>query len=94
MNESERETLVRMLVEESGPDGPPASLDVGLAGRLFGARYANTNITGIVIVAALVLLFVDRFMPEHTGSRELITGTFSIISLALGYLFGSSRPRA
>ena len=65
-----------------------------MAGRLFGARYANTNITGIVILAALLLLLVDRFMPEHPGSRELITGAFSIISLALGYLFGSSRPRA
>ena len=94
MNETERETLVRLLAEESSPDGPPASLDVGLAGRLFGARYANTNITGIVILVALLLLLVDRFMPEHPGSRELITGAFSIISLALGYLFGSSRPRA
>ena len=93
MNQSERETLVRMLAEEGSSDGPPDSLDVGWAGRLFGARYANTNITGIVIVAALVLLLLDRFMPEHPGSRELITGAFSIISLALGYLFGSSRPR-
>jgi len=42
----------------------------------------------------LVLLFVDRFATEHPGSRELVTGAFSVISLALGYLFGSSRPRA
>ena len=94
MNESERTELVRTLVEQSGPSAPPTRQDLGLLGHVFGARYASTNITGIVIVAVLVLLFLDRFATEHPGSRELVTGAFSVISLALGYLFGSSRPRA
>ena len=96
MNDGDlREAMVRWLVQQGGSNEPPARLDLGWLGHIFGARYASTNIAGTVIVAALVLLFMDGFgVTGSAGSRELVTGAFSAISLALGYLFGAHTPRA
>lgn len=94
MNDSDRAVLVPLIraLKEEDSDKPATARDLGQLGRLFGASYANTNITGIAIIAMVMLLFVVVMLkPEHPGSRELITGAFSIISLALGYLFGSRR---
>ncbi len=93
MTKSELETLIRLIAKRGNGPTQPTPLDVGWVGRLFGARYADTNITGLVIVALLVLLFVVWLRPEYAESRELITGSASsIIGLALGYMFGKYRP--
>lgn len=86
--------LLQMLAEESSAGDVPAELEVGWAGRLFGAGYAGSNIAGIVIVASLGLLAAERFAPSHESSELIIGSTVSMITLALGYLFGSSRRRA
>ena len=93
MNESDRAVAVAAIraLQGKSSDRRMTAQDVGLLGSLFGAGYANTNITGIAIIAMVLLLLSLLFIPKHPGSREMITGAFSIISLALGYLFGYSR---
>ena len=89
-----RETLVHWLINQGTTRDPPATSDLGLLGYVFGARYASSNIAGLVVVAALLLLIGDRFAASgHVASRELVTGAISLISLVLGYLFGA-RPWA
>ena len=72
----------------------PNPHDLGWLGMIFGGRYASTNIAGVVIVASVLLLVGITFWPPAMEyQREVITGTFSLISLVLGYLFGSTKVR-
>ena len=81
-------------IGQQGSDKPPSPQALGWLGRIFGGRYASTNITGLVIVAAISLLFVVEARSEPgEHSREIVTGMVGLISLSLGYLFGSSRVR-
>lgn len=92
MDEGLREGLLRALVEQRGGYEPPATEDLGALGRIFGARYASSNIAGVTVFAGLLLLFVTLWFGSDRGfERDLITGAIGLISLALGYLFGSAR---
>jgi len=85
-----QEAALRQVIEQGGAVEPPAREDLGALGRLFGARYASTNIAGFTVVVLLLLLVVmvvsGTSLPYE---RELVTGSFSGITLALGYLFGA-----
>lgn len=87
--------LIRTLVDQFSSKPPPARQDLGLLGRLFGARYASSNIAGLAVAVALLvltaLLVAGAFGVQYAFEREMVTGAFSLISLALGYLFGSAR---
>lgn len=86
--------LIAQIFPRQDDNKPPAPQDLGKLGLVFGGRYANTNLTGLVIVAAVLLILVVVVRSEtSTYSREIITGMVSLISLSLGYLFGSARGR-
>ena len=89
---SDQQELLKALSPflEGRGSRPPADQDLGLLGRVFGARYASTNIVGVVVTVALLFLVVNRFLGPYEYGREAITGTFSLLGLALGYLFGSA----
>ena len=48
-----QEELLRQVIDQSGAGQPPAREDLGALGRLFGARYASTNIAGFTVVVLL-----------------------------------------
>ena len=84
--------VARQLTEGDGvaTEGEPNPQDLGWLGVVFGARYANTNIVGLVVTASILMLFGAAFgLPGLDFGRELLAGIFSLLSLALGYLFGS-----
>ncbi|MCY4030043.1 MAG: hypothetical protein OXH75_27495 [Acidobacteria bacterium] len=94
LNEELQQALLRQLADAGSDVGPPAREDLGVLGRLFGARYASTNIAGFTVFVLLLLLLlmvgVGAFAKVSLPfERELVTGSFSGITLALGYLFGS-----
>ena len=61
---------------------------------MFGARCAANNIAGTTVVAAILLLFLIWYLDgERPSSGQMVTGAFSLVSLALGYLFGASGNR-
>ena len=72
---------------------PPSALDVGLLGRVFGARHADTNIAAMVIVVAAILLAGVVVSGSYEQGREIVTGMIGLISASLGYAFGSRRYR-
>lgn len=89
-------SLLGRAIDAQEPPAPPAKQDLGVFGHLFGARYASTNIAGIVVIAMVIMLgtiWHTSKMPT-TIEREFVTGAFSLISLVLGYLFGASRTRS
>ena len=77
-------------------EAPVQQQDLGWLGYVFGARYAATNIAGIVAVAMVIMLAVIWRTTETPEAleREFATGAFSLLSLVLGYLFGSAKARA
>lgn len=97
MDEGLQDVLARAIEAQRGPREPPDRRDLGMLGRFFGARYASTNIAGIVVAVALAMLTLVVFFKGTTTSeelpneREIVTGAFSLISLVLGYLFGSAK---
>lgn len=95
MNEDELKALARLFKDGDLGTAPEASPpDLGWLGRVFGGRYANTNIAGLVATASFILIFVAVFWPHDMEyRREVIAATFSVITLILGYLFGSTRSR-
>ncbi|MYN64953.1 MAG: hypothetical protein F4X11_07995 [Acidobacteria bacterium] len=88
---------IRAIEAQSGHKEPPVQQqDLGWLGHIFGTRYATTNIAGIVAVAMVLLLVFIWYTTEtpEAVEREFATGAFSLISLVLGYLFGSAKTRA
>ena len=86
--------LLRLAADAEARGSQVTPLDLGWLGRVFGARYAATNIAGVAVAAATLLLVLYWFVDgQHPASGQVVTGAFSLISLALGYLFGSSGPR-
>ena len=94
-----QQQLLRLLVEGyldgDQVHGPPTAQDLGVLGRFFGGRYANTYIAGVVALFACLLLgglvVLNAVVGPLEHGREFVTGSFSLLGLALGYLFGSSR---
>ena len=72
---------------------PPSAQDLGWLGRVFGARHADTNIAGMVIVAAVILLLYVVVSGSYEQGREVVTGMIGLIGASLGYAFGSHRSR-
>ena len=70
MNEPDRVLVVAAIKALQGKSSHRrvTAEDVGLLGRLFGAGYANTNITGIAIIAMVLLLF---FALIHTKAPRI-----------------------
>ena len=70
--------------------------ELGRLGKLFGGRSEKPgNISGLVIVICFLLIFVlllVKIEEEKFGmsSGNLITAFAGIITLTLGYLFGSN----
>ena len=70
----------------------------GQLGRLFGSGVEKSgNVAALVIVLSFALLAVVFFYskaPDESGTEEvffkLLSPVASLITLALGYLFGSS----
>lgn len=64
-------------------------MEVGWLGRLFGSGDEKIgNIVGFIVVISSVLLFVELF---RDGDAEIKTSLIGMITLGLGYLFGSRR---
>jgi len=62
------------------------AMDIGHLGRLFGAgEEKRGNIVGLAVCMSFTLLFVSLFFDIENETR---TSLVSIITLALGYLFG------
>ena len=94
LNEDLQKALLKQLTDQGSDVAPPAREDLGALGRLFGARYASTNIAGFTVVVLLLLLLLMLGVGAYAKvslpyERELVAGSFSGITLALGYLFGS-----
>ena len=69
--------------------------ELGWLGRPFGGRKEKPgNISGLVIVACFALLAVAYLLPpsENLGMEfeQIFSGLLSIVTLILGYLFGSN----
>jgi hypothetical protein len=61
-------------------------MDIGQLGRLFGAgEEKRGNIVGLAVCMSFTLLLVSVFSDIENETR---TSLVSIITLALGYLFG------
>ncbi len=96
MDDASREFLTRAMEMAGDHQEPPAHRqDLGLLGRVFGGRYASTNIAGLVAVVMMIMLAIVWYTSRGSGNfeREFVTGAFSLITLVLGYLFGSARAR-
>ena len=92
MRLEEQIPVLRELLGTDDPSKPPAQEHLGWLGHVFGARYASTNIAGAVAIGSLLMLALMRFSEmKYAYEQELITGSLSLVSLALGYLFGVSR---
>lgn len=90
LNEDLQKALLKQLTDQGSDVAPPAREDLGALGRLFGARYASTNIAGFTVVVLLLMVGVGAYAKVSLPyERELVAGSFSGITLALGYLFGS-----
>ena len=69
--------------------------ELGWLGRTFGGRREKSgNISGLVICACFVFLIVAYFHPhkEEMGIsfERIFSGLLSVVTLILGYLFGSN----
>ncbi len=72
--------------------------EIGWLGRLLGARGEKSgNIAGILVVVGLLLLACVYFFPNSAAtapgaftSKDFASGLISLITLALGYLFGKN----
>jgi len=69
--------------------------ELGWLGRPFGGRKEKPgNISGLVIVACFALLLVAYLYPptDNLGMtfEQIFAGLLSIVTLILGYLFGSN----
>lgn len=94
LSDEVQEALIRRIIDQGGTGDPPAREDLGQLGRLFGGRYASTNIAGLTVIVLLLLLLLMVMVGAWAEvtlpyERELVAGSFSGITLALGYLFGS-----
>jgi hypothetical protein len=93
----QQQRVIDHLLDEYVPRHEPASArELGFLGKFFGGRFANSSIAGVVAISAFLLLVVtlilDAFGASLEYGREFVTGSFGVLGLALGYLFGSSRP--
>lgn len=92
-----QEALVRLVADAANrpQDSPPTAEDLGYLGRFFGGRLAGIYIAGVAVLVAGLLLFSILVLTAWLGpleyGREIITGSFSLASLALGYVFGVSK---
>ena len=87
-----RESLIRMLLDQGAPS-TPSRQDLGWLGAVFGGHFASSNIAGLVIVVALLLLIAVAWAGDYETAGEVVTGALSLITLALGYLFGAHKGR-
>ena len=81
-----REVMIQWIANrgDSAPDER-----IGMLGLVFGGRHAaSRNLAGVVILLAAALL-IAAVIGDLNHERDLITASVSLISLALGYLFGS-----
>ena len=65
---------------------------IGFVGKWFGAGAEKPgNISAIIALFVLFYLFgLTRYFHAHENFMDLIGSAFSILTLILGYLFGSS----
>ena len=68
---------------------------IGAVGKWFGAGAEKPgNISAILALLVLLYLFaLTTWLHNHEHFIELVGLAFSIITLILGYIFGSSSPR-
>src|SRR4051812_49100992 len=67
-------------------------LSMALLGRIFGAgSNAATNIAGFVVVVFVVVSVVVLFVEAKVAPLEVLKALLPMVTLALGYLFGSKR---
>ncbi|WP_424974282.1 hypothetical protein [Dinoroseobacter sp. S124A] len=69
--------------------------ELGWLGKPFGGRKEKPgNISGLVIVACFLLLLVAYLKPPSEGLgmtfEQMFLGLISVVTLILGYLFGSN----
>ena len=68
---------------------------IGFIGKWFGAGAEKSgNISAIIALFVLLYLFgLTRYFHGHENFMDLVSSAFSILTLILGYLFGSSSHR-
>ncbi|MCY4300348.1 MAG: hypothetical protein OXC68_01250 [Aestuariivita sp.] len=69
--------------------------ELGWLGRLFGGRKEKPgNISGLALVACFAFLLIAYIYPSTEGSgvtfERIFAGLLSVVTLILGYLFGSN----
>lgn len=68
--------------------------NLGYLGRFFGAdACAPTNIAGFVVVASLTILSLSFFLAGSSEMVEARKWLFSLITSALGFIFGAASRR-
>ncbi|KWC46623.1 hypothetical protein WL52_17560 [Burkholderia ubonensis] len=60
---------------------------------LFGSNSsAPTNIVGLVVLASFIFIAISFFVPASSTDLGVIrTGLISLMSTAVGYIFGSTK---
>ena len=66
--------------------------ELGWLGKIWGGRSEKPGNVGAVVLVFLVLIIIYMAVFKHdvTNFKDIMTGFSSIITLILGYLFGSS----
>lgn len=70
--------------------------ELGILGKLFGGRREKSgNISGLVVVVCLIMMIIAAFLYSQGDSTRMyfetiFSGLLSVVTLTLGYLFGSS----
>ena len=68
--------------------------NLGVLGRFFGSSSAaSTNIAGAVVAVSLVGVFVTLFFPGNEELAEARKGLLSLITAALGFIFGAASKK-
>ncbi|WP_141667420.1 hypothetical protein [Burkholderia cepacia] len=66
--------------------------NLGWLGIVFGSNSsAPTNIVGLVVLASFVFIAVSFFVPNSSDLGTIRTGLISLVSTAVGYIFGSTK---
>lgn len=68
--------------------------ELGLVGKLVGCNQEKPGNISFIAIAACLIMMAVAFLKDGGLNKDILTPLSSIITLSLGYLFGSAKNKS